>query len=256
VLGEFQSAGKGDPPAWSTLTVRFFLPALLVGVAFRIFRNTLLGWGGLLVFPIVLAVLFLLLLAVVHVRDGKLQYKRFLKWTTIDRNEIVSVGRAGPFIGYMRLNRFTFPWGRLYFVLDRNQNPSPFQPGHYLLLRYLLNQPAVHEEVSASPADERKIKIRLLGAAAVGMLLPLLYSFLEPKPVPQSALEQPFNSGKPAWIAIPLRVYQLIDTFPGILIVFVIFVLFTIYRWRRPNAWILALGVGASFAYMLLNWLK
>jgi hypothetical protein len=98
------------------------------------------GWVvGRLLFdlPMALAVAFLLSLARVDVRDRRIRYRRFFKWVNLDPAEIVSSGATWPpFIGYIRLSRYLFPWRKLYFVLDRNRASNPFRRD-YALLNFL-----------------------------------------------------------------------------------------------------------------------
>src|ERR1700729_1597490 len=73
----------------------------------------------LVTFAFFVASFFFASLAVVEVRDGKLRYRRFLRWTEIPREQVVAGGTVWPpFIGYICLRAFAPPWGRLYFVLD------------------------------------------------------------------------------------------------------------------------------------------
>jgi hypothetical protein len=80
---------------------------------------------SLVTLPVLVAALFGASLAIVEVRGGVLRYRRLFRWKTIPKDDIVSARIVwGPFIGSMRLKRFVFPWGRLYFVLDANSDPN------------------------------------------------------------------------------------------------------------------------------------
>lgn len=58
---------------------------------------------------------FHLSIAAIRVRNGDLQYRRFMRWQSIDKGAVRSFG---PFpLGYLRLGRFVPPWGRIWFVL-------------------------------------------------------------------------------------------------------------------------------------------
>jgi hypothetical protein len=118
--------------------VKIWGPLLCVGAAFVVFGANIHSRTLLLAFPFLIAALFGALIAMREVRGGVLHYRRLFKWKPIQDNEIVS-GRVEfpPFIGSIRLNRLTFPWGRLYFVLDKNLDPNPFHKGEYAFLRYI-----------------------------------------------------------------------------------------------------------------------
>jgi hypothetical protein len=74
-------------------------------------------------------------LAEIEVRSGNLRYRRLFRWRPLSKGEIVDVRVDLPhFVGSLRLHRFVFPWGRLYFVLD--QSLSPFRTETPLLLYF------------------------------------------------------------------------------------------------------------------------
>jgi hypothetical protein len=118
----------------SVFVSKYYAPILLL-VSTYIFWSDGFRWGQLVFYiPIFTAMLFLSTLAVLEIPDGRIRYRRLFGWTRIPYDEIVDCGVVWVF-GYLRLKRFVFPWGRLYFVLDQNQ--KLFGRGDYLLLRYI-----------------------------------------------------------------------------------------------------------------------
>ena len=244
---------RSDPSL--VFTLKYWAPIILFGGT-SVFWSGRFRWAQLIILiPQVVGALFLASLAIFEVPDGGIRYRRTLKWKRLDFEEIVSCGVFwGAGIGYISLNRFVSPWGRIYFVLDRNLNPNPFRPGEYALLRYLRKEPVQKEEsVKSSLVEDRRLKFKLVTAGAAGVLVPLLWLFLIPRPIPRSVLERPWDFGKAAWVEVPLRAFHLLNSFPGALVVFVIFVLLATYRWRRPNAWTFAFVAGAALASILNN---
>lgn len=117
---------------------KFWGPLICIGATLGIFGEDFFSWRFLFASPFIIAALFGASIAILEVRNGVLRYRRFFKWTTIRDDEIVAAGVVWhPFIGHLCLNRFIFPWGRVYFALDENLDVNPFRRGDYLLLRYL-----------------------------------------------------------------------------------------------------------------------
>ena len=89
--------------------------------------------------PLLLFAGFQASLAVVKVADGVVRYRRLFKWKEIRIEEVVSAKAEGqPFIGSIQLRKPILPWGRLYFVLDKNTESNPFRRGEFPVLRCLI----------------------------------------------------------------------------------------------------------------------
>jgi hypothetical protein len=130
---------------------KFWGPLLCIGATVGVFGKDFLTWRFLFASPFIMAALFGATITILEVRDGVLRYRRFFKWTTIRDDEIVAAGVVWhPFIGWLRLNRFIFPWGTLYFALDANLNANPFRRGDYPLLRHLKKVPVPSETQSGT----------------------------------------------------------------------------------------------------------
>jgi hypothetical protein len=84
---------------------------------------------------VALAAAFGLSLAVVDVRDGKIRYRRFFAWVSLDLADIVSSGTTWePFIGYIRLN-----YSMAQAVLRSRPQPAVrlFRRGDFAILEFL-----------------------------------------------------------------------------------------------------------------------
>jgi hypothetical protein len=125
----------------NVILAKFWVPIICMVGAFGVFGENLRTWRFLFAAPFIIAALFWASIAILEVRSGVLRYRRFFKWTTIPLEDIVAAGVAWrQFIGYIRLNRYVFPWGRLYFALDPSYEMNPFRRSDYGLLRYLRKQ--------------------------------------------------------------------------------------------------------------------
>jgi hypothetical protein len=110
-------------------------PLLWIAGGIGVFGRHFPGWRFWLVCPLFVVALFGFSVAIVEVHDGVLRYRRFFRWKTIDPKDITGVKAIWePILASVRLKRFLFPWGRLYFVLD-----GPSTPFHkeYRLLDYI-----------------------------------------------------------------------------------------------------------------------
>jgi len=227
----------------------FFLkvggPAFCVVVALLLISGYFPGGNLLDASPLLFAACFGASLAIVELRGDVLRYRRLFKWTVIPEGDIVSA-RVVWGVGSMRLKRFVFPWGRLYFVLDRNPDPNPFHWAEFPLLRHLRKEPIL--EAPAAAESTTRAKLRQVIAAVAGALAGLLYiTFSRPVPQERSPI---------ALIEIVLQILQLLEKFGVGYIFFVVFTLLAIYRYRRRDAWIYAFLAGAEVPLVLLQWLR
>src|SRR5690349_21635782 len=99
--------------------LKYYAPLLFVTFSIGMLYGGFTSRRLLVIFPALIAAFFFLSLANLELRGRVLRYRRFLKWTTLEVDEIRSSGAAWPgVIGYVRLHHYVIPWGRLYFVLD------------------------------------------------------------------------------------------------------------------------------------------
>jgi hypothetical protein len=120
----------------SVLVLKYYAPLLLFGLTF-IFWNSHFRFGALVILiPLLIGLLFHASLAILQVLDGNIRYRRLFKWKKLRFDEITGCGEFGVWgIGYIRLNQFVLPWGKLYFILDTNE--KLFGRGDYPLLRFI-----------------------------------------------------------------------------------------------------------------------
>lgn len=128
----------------NVVVVRFFGPLVLIVFALLLFGSTFPSWRFLPAAPLLLAALLGASVASVKVQDGAVYYRRFLRWIPIAVDELVNANSELPrLIGSLRITRYIFPWGRLYFVLD--VAPVLFGEPRTPLLTYLWEQSRENE---------------------------------------------------------------------------------------------------------------
>lgn len=93
--------------------------------------------------------LFLFTMALIMPTDRDLRYRRFVRWHTIGYREIVECKRSFfPLLGYLKLNRFVPPWGRLYFVFYTPSEPFLGRSAQREIVQY------VQDKMAGKPQPE------------------------------------------------------------------------------------------------------
>ena len=98
----------------------------LIGVGVLVNQQSVFAWGSVLAIPFLIVALFGASLAVLQVRGGAIRYRRFVKWTALSKEEIVSARiEAAPLVGSVRLKRFLFSLGQALFRPRCKINSEP-----------------------------------------------------------------------------------------------------------------------------------
>lgn len=240
----------------NVLVMKFCASALWLFATAAMSKGDWLSWRILFAVPFGALFLFHLSLAVVRVRGGALQYRRFLTWSTIDRRDVISSGVVWPpALGYIRLNRFLSPWGRLYFVLDTDRSPSPFGRGDYGLLRYLANHSRRGNSDPTGPGrpSSRADWLKLWAAGTAGAALSFLRISLS-RTSDRSA--STFHTQHQTVISAVRGLQQLLaHSWQAQMALFAIFALLAVYARGRPKAWTLAFLAGVLSPFLLFRWL-
>lgn len=204
--------------------------------------------------PFIIAALFGVSVAAVEISGGVVRYRRFLRWKEITPEKMACVRiEWAPFLGSIQLKKLIFPWGRLYFVLDRNLSPNPFAPGKYPLLSYIRNI-VEGQEPAEPPAGKNGGAGLSLIALAVGVLLYPLLLLVSPSLASKYFLPQ--YTPRHSLLEMQYRIIHLIGRFEIQLAFFLLFAFLAIHRRQRPRAWIFAFLTGFSLPYFILHWLK
>lgn len=230
-------------------------PVFCVGVSVALFADEFSFRRSLFAAPLLIFALFGASLAIVVLRNGVLRYRRLFKWTILRKDEIVSARvECSSLVGSIRLKRFLFPWGRLYFVLDANSDPNPFHKGDYPLLRYLRGEPVVEDPQAELP--KTRAKRRQVTAAVVGALCYILWQLFVSWRLSKFEQAPPVRPPGRAWFEMLLQISQLLNSVEFLYIAAAVFTCLAIYKYRRPDAWIYAFLVGMFLPAILRHWLS
>lgn len=232
------------------LLLRLWWPLILgLGVG-GLFWNR---WGAVwIAAPLLLWMVFLMSLSKVEAQPGGLQLRSFFRWKTIRYEEIRECGIAfGPLIGFLKLNRLVFPWGRVYFVLDGSLYTNPLRNPDSALLSYIT------ERVD-SPVDSRramsssKPQIRVTCAAgAAGVVVSLILLYL----IPERSQIYFHNPDWPGWVVFLDRARSSILRSPWNNLVFAALILAFALNQNRQKTWVLAFVLGLMLPTVVLGWL-
>ena len=243
----------------TVLSIKYVTPCfwLATGVIFGCKSH---GWRVLFALLPVMAASFQFSLAVVQVHDGVLRYRRLVQWRTIRRSDVVSCGVIWPpFIGYIRLSHLVAPWGRVYFVLDRNLRLNPLRRAEFAMLRYIRGEPARPPDrvQESGAAGDRETHLKLVAAGAAGALVTLLQFAAADAglgAIPgRSVLEKPWQTTTFPW-SILERLHLLGSPLMAAALC-VIFVALAVHRRRRPKAWLCAFVAGLALPGVFSHWL-
>jgi hypothetical protein len=227
---------------------------LCAGSGLLIVGSDVLNRRSLLALPLFFASLFTASIASFELRDGIFRYKRLFKWNTIPDNAIVDARiEWPPVLGSVRLKRFMFPWGRLYFVLDGNTNPNPFLGGEYPLLRALRMRPGIKIDSGDLQGHETRNGPRPNVKVALSTLAGVLSYSVTNLLIPREHSQPASFLGGPSIIRAQWSLIQLLENPKTVLVLSLIFALLAIYRYRRHDAWIFAFLAGFSLTHIVVH---
>jgi hypothetical protein len=230
--------------------LKFWAPLFWLIWTVALFKDDVFSIRIIACIPFVLAFVFHISLAIVRIRDGRVEYRQFLQWKPLPSTDVVSSGVVwSPFIGFLRLRKPQPPWGRLFFVLDPESTRRSSRQAGLGIVGYL-SQERGTTTAAINTADEiRGVRYgRLLAAAVCGILASFLRVYLSQTVAPDTTEPTKYGSrlvdsatralayvGNPQF-AIPLLVG---------------FVLLTIFLRNRTSAWSFAFlaGVVAPFVF-------
>lgn len=231
---------------------RLWFPFLIVCGVLGIFWG---NWKGVwIASPLIAGAAFLLSLAEVRAEAGVLRYRRFLRWKEIGYDEISKCGTAWPpFVGFLKLQDFILPWGRVYFVLDGSLFENPFRGSESELMRHILGTMQRAENSESITKTEHKAPRHLivsgLLAGSLGVLVSLMTTLLFPGLAQFHARETDF----PRWVVIYDQLRTIVFGWPWNLLVFALFVL-AAARSRPQGAWVFAFVAGLLLPSIVFGW--
>lgn len=237
--------------------LKLWFPLLLWLIAIESFEPNGPAGGFVLVALFAMAGFFLFTLAVIMPTNDNLQYRRFIRWHTINYDEIVECNRSIlPVVGYLKLKQFLSPWGKLYFVFSTPSAPFFGRSEQGKVLIYIQDKMAGKVEESASPEENTKtgtsdreghasMKVCALWAVlgfgwVVLLRLALGFQTAIPTPSVFSHENMLYRLGL-AWWKLGT---QLLDWPVNLFVVLVLFVVLTTAIKFRRAAWGLAVALG------------
>ena len=152
-------------------------------------------------------------------------------------------------IGYVRLNHFVAPWGRIYFVLDRSGSLNPFRRPDFQLLQFLRSGTigAQPKTPQSHAAKRPETQLKLLAAGAAGTLVTLLRFGLWNARTGQSVLQKSDVGFQGPWslLSTPLAAAAACAIFIGL----------AVWRREHPKAWLYAFVAGLALPGVFSQWL-
>jgi hypothetical protein len=230
--------------------LRLWLPfILLLGVSTAL-------WGGrhwvVLSLPPVLVALFYL--SAVQIRPGPkmLRWRRLFNWQDVPYENILECKVSiAPGIGLLRLRRFVFPWGRLYFV--REEPNQLLWPGGQSQLTRFIN--ARREETPVPEASYHEganaPKMRERTACGVAASVGVIAAFLSRTLLPDVSVQ--FDPTRyPHWIVACEQFQRAIASWPwNLLVAFMLLAIVLVLRFK--NAWGFAFAFGGVLGSSVLK---
>lgn len=220
----------------SVLFYKIWCSLLSMGAAATILGGEQTRRDVVLALPFLVAALFLVSLADVRIQNGTISYRRLLRWREIPKEQVKSARVVFPHLASLRLKRFLFPWGNLYFV----QQPEQMQAVDDLLQ----NQKPLEPQQQNLTISATHTKLYSVIAACIGFLVYYAArSFLPP-----SRLE---HHGPSTAILVQQEIHAFLQSpFVGVVLCLV-FVPTAIFRYRDRAAWIYAFLAGTSVSWLL-----
>jgi len=136
----------------------------------------------LFIVPITLIGLLCLTSAELRADENLLSYRRFIFWKQISYQHIVKCEKSWvPWLGYLRLDGFVFPSGKIYFV---NLRPA-FTGDPKGLIEFIKSRSAridaqPHEAEGLVGQDQGKGAGSIILLGIIGVMISLMYAYLFP----------------------------------------------------------------------------
>ena len=238
-------------PSNSVWLIKYWMPFILFASTFGILTDGFHSLSHVKVrflgeLPFILLGVFFLSTAELRRKEKSWEYRRFVTWSRIPSNEILGITRSvfGG-LGYVRLNHFVAPWGKLYFVASpregRPRNDAEAQ---------------AHEDATPSTTNEGKNQsatlqrnLRICGLLCLaGVLWCLVLSIWSP------GIYAPENFDNfPVWVAFSMKALLLSVSWPWVLITAALFVAQILGQRFGKQAWVSAFIVGNLVMHMIIE---
>lgn len=239
----------------NALVIKFCAPLICVVGVLGVFGHDFPTLRFLAAVPLLLLAAFYGSLAFVEVVDGVVRYRRFIKWKEIRRDDILGARAIWPpFIGSIHLKKSIGPWGRLYFLLDKNTESNPFRRGEFPILQRLNSEKSKNPEQTSSRAPLISPQVsRLMLAAFVGILAYLMVLYLTPGNLLQSGSFRA-SANTPTMMRVQLELAGWMHSLPVQLGGLAIVAIMAVKRRNRLDGWLYGFLSGFGLIAILGHW--
>ncbi|MGH9436538.1 MAG: hypothetical protein ACRD22_01255 [Terriglobia bacterium] len=202
--------------------------------------------------PFVLALVFHTSLSIIRIRDGRVEYRQFLRWKPLPSTDVASSGVIwSPFIGFLCLRKSVPPWGRLFFILDPGSTRRSSRGDGLGILGYLHQKQEAAGDPVGTTDDGNDFRYgRLILAGICGVLASFLRVYLSPTVAPGTDAHNMYSS---RLIESAMRSLAYIGNPQLAIPLLVGFVLLTVFLRKRPSAWSFAFLAGVVTPFALFS---
>ncbi len=168
--------------------LKFWAPLFWLIWTVALFKDDVFSIRIIACIPFVLAFVFHISLALIRIRDGRVEYRQFLQWKPLSPTDVVSSGVIWPpFIGFLRLQRPRLPWGRLFFVLDPESARRSARREGLGIVAYLSRNRDAEAHAMTNPDEVRGVRYgKLVGAGVCGAIASFVRVYLSQTVVPSA----------------------------------------------------------------------
>jgi hypothetical protein len=243
-----QLRSSGD----SALVIKLWLPLVATVGALGVFGSDFLTWRFLPAIPLLCLSVFLASLAIVEVRGGILRYRLLFKWKELRSEDLVKAKSIWPpFIGSIQLRKPVLPWGRLYFVLDRNTESNPFRRGEFPLISFINKDNRTSSDVSPSLLSGSS-SARLVAATALGILSCVVLLYLIPGEYLKSG-QLVSTTQMPTVLKIQFQLVKWLRSLPVQLVGLAFTTYVALLRRKTVDAWLYGFMSGFALAAIAIR---
>lgn len=238
----------------NTITIKYWGPIVCIAGALGVFGRDFPTLRFLPAIPLLLIAFFLASLAVVEVKSGVLRYRFLFRWRELRSENLIGAKLIWPpFIGSIQLKSPIFPWGRLYFVLDKNTESNLFRRGEFPIISFINSRGSHIDSKTSTPNHvSRLLSFPLIRAMGIGILSCLVFFYLTPGDYLQGR-HFSLETGMPMVLRIQFELVKWLQALPLQLAGLVFITYLAIRRRRTADAWLYGFISGFGFAGIVIR---
>lgn len=238
----------------NTFTIKYWGPVVCIAGALGVFGHDFATLRFLPAIPLLLIAFFLASLAVIEVNDGVLRYRFLFRWRQLPSENLIGAKVIWPpFIASIQLKTPVFPWGRLYFVLDRNTESNPFRQGEFPIINFINSgESHIGSDTSTPNNVSRLASFSFIQAMGIGILSCVVFFYLTPSDYLQGR-HIPLETGMPMVLRIQSELVKWLQALPLQLAGLVFITYLAIRRRRTADAWLYGFLSGFGLAGIVIR---